>query len=309
MAMLARRGLASRKSLCDQQVAVTTCSLLLIAVLLTASGSSNINAFTATQLNARSLSNLAVSPSVAPGITTKQVEARYGWSTCVLAAIGLVAALKPQYVKRSKNFQVVATRALPIMSGLKMAPVQVFEAAMPEVLPVSAPTIVTKMNEISSIVLTTPLITFESSFDTPSLAGSFQESRSSQRSARGSTSQNSGAEQKARSRRSRRKVGHRLRIALGAVATHSEPRVLSFEPSKVSLKLQRAVQSHRFPTCAGSRETKCHSEGSSLAGSHDVGGLHSFNIKSLGMRMHTTNIMIVTTDTITSSAEMAAWQS
>jgi hypothetical protein len=277
--------------MCDQSVAVAACSVFLLVVLLIAPGSSNINAFTTAQLNARSSSSLSVhtsSPSLSTDVSAKQVEARYGWSTCILAAIGLVAALKPRYVKPSKNIRVVATQALPIPSdGLKVASVRVFEAAMPELLPASAPTLITKMSHVSSIALTTPLITLESSFETPSLAGSFQESRSSQRSSRSSTSQKSQAGQKARSRHSRRKVGQRLRIALGAVASYSEPRVSSFEPSKVALKLQRAVQSHRFPTCGGSRETKCHSEGSSLAGSHDVGGLQSFNIKSLGMHMHT----------------------
>ncbi|CAE7735511.1 unnamed protein product, partial [Symbiodinium necroappetens] len=59
--------------------------------------------------------------------------------------------------------------------------------------------------------------------------------------------------QRAKDRNYRRQVGSRLLPPLGAV-----PLALSFDPSRVRLKLQRAVQ-HRFATSATGREGKARS--------------------------------------------------
>lgn len=78
--------------------------------------------------------------------------------------------------------------------------------------------------------------------------------------------------QRAKDRNYRRQVGSRLLPPLGAV-----PLALSFDPSRVRLKLQRAVQ-HRFATSATGREGKARSRSE---GRCNEGGLQTFTINSM----------------------------
>eukprot|EP00439_Symbiodinium_sp_Y106_P078929 s899_g17.t1 len=78
--------------------------------------------------------------------------------------------------------------------------------------------------------------------------------------------------QRAKDRNYRRQVGSRLLAPLGAV-----PLALSFDPSRVRLKLQRAVQ-HRFATSATGREGKARSRSE---GRCNEGGLQTFTINSM----------------------------
>mmetsp|Transcript_42825 Transcript_42825/g.99773 ORF Transcript_42825/g.99773 Transcript_42825/m.99773 type:complete len:332 (-) Transcript_42825:119-1114(-) len=201
---------------------------------------------------------------VPPSLPRPAVSA---WPAAMLATVAVASAALRSKPRRAPRAQVVMTRCLPVTS---MAP-QVSDTQLPSTSPLAAAgedllSFDTTPIEVSPQAAEVSVPQNDSSI--ASLQDAAVGPRPSPRRSRDP--------RQARARRERRRIGSRL-IQRDYMDCNTSLR--SFDPSKVPLVLQEAMQHGPRPRTASGRESKPLVEAPGLSASLDI-GLKSFNVAS-----------------------------
>lgn len=181
------------------------------------------------------------------------VQGNYMLPACIAAALGLVASSSSRRVNRRPGMQVIAMKA-------SFSPSQVIQGVASQTASFQRPAIASApplKKRVDPVPASFAL--FVSLDDAADLAGGLDQDVSLGVTATTTSSKSSRRRYRKRSsagsqKQQRRKVGQRLLTSLCATTSRFEPRFVSFDPSQVPLKLQRALLSNCYPMGSGSRE-------------------------------------------------------
>jgi len=290
MGRLLRRRLAPDHSLRSCRLSVVTASLAVAALAFAASGRAQGEgiAFLGVPSSlSRATLRTASTPSVASRPATgsdgvQYAEAAPAWPACLLAA-GALATLcgrgfsrRPQKALSAASARVVATHSLPILPATVCKAIAPTSSAFFSLLDGDVAAASPPQVKDFSVPASSRTFSADKPQDVPRSSGARcatkppprQEERQRQR------------RDEKDERRERRRVGGKLQSRLTA-----EPHPLSYEPSKVPLRLQRALQLRSFPRSSSGHEAKQQAEAPGPAASLDI-GLQMFKIYCMVLSTH-----------------------
>lgn len=253
------RGLRPSSSLHCGNPAVLALGLVIAAMAFAASCDQTAFVAATARPTQAQMQTASAAAAKAPFSTRPAVS---GWPAAMLATVAIATAALRSTPRRAPRAQVVLTRCLPVSSP------------MPEVstkLPTPTPVTPEWNEDLISFEMAAekecslPHDCVQKVSDAPKSSGTAQSPRPTPRRSRDF--------QQAGARRERRRIGSRL-------VQHFEVRASqpSFEPSKVPMVLQEAMQHGPRPRTASGRESKPLVEAPGLSASLDI-GLKSFNVE------------------------------